>query len=120
MDKPINRKYNPHHYRTYSRKQVFEKTCGKYIYCGLPFKDEKDPRFTIEHLIPISKGGADEPGNAYPCCMNCNVRRGNKELKDWLELLIDKRHSYKGLYHITNRLDVIIINLEKIMHGDIH
>lgn len=114
MDNSLNRKYYLHHFRAYSRKQVFDKTGGKCVYCGMAFKDEQDLRFTLEHLIPVSKGGMDEFKNVYPCCKQCNKNRGNHELAEWLDILVDKKHSYKGVYHITNRLDIMIANVTKL------
>ncbi len=115
MGKAVNHKYYLHHYREYSRKQVFDKTGGRCIYCNTQFLNEYDPRFSIEHFIPISKGGLDQLQNVFPCCKECNRYRGNKELNDWRDRLIEKKHSYKGLYHITNKLDLMIINVEKLM-----
>jgi 5-methylcytosine-specific restriction endonuclease McrA len=40
-------------------------------YCG----DEAD---TVDHLIPMSKGGTDHPENLVAACRNCNYSFGNK------------------------------------------
>lgn len=98
----------------YSKWQVFRKTKGKCIYCEQEFSDIYDPRFTIEHLIPRSKGGRDELSNVFPCCKKCNTSRSSLQLDEWLLFLIDKRTAYKGVYHITNRLDKIIARLTYI------
>jgi len=95
----------------YSKWQVFYKNRGKCIYCEQEFSDIHDPRFTIEHLIPVSKGGPDKLSNVFPCCKKCNMSRGNMSLGQWLLFLVDKRITYKGVYHITNRLDKIIARL---------
>jgi 5-methylcytosine-specific restriction endonuclease McrA len=34
-------------------------------------------RFTIDHIIPQSLGGSDEPGNLALACRRCNERRYN-------------------------------------------
>jgi 5-methylcytosine-specific restriction endonuclease McrA len=39
---------------------------------------------TIDHVIPISKGGRDEIGNVLPACRRCNSSKGNKDLAAWL------------------------------------
>lgn len=36
-----------------------------------------DDRATIEHLIPRSKNGTDDPANLRPACHWCNQSRGN-------------------------------------------
>ncbi|MFT5468769.1 MAG: hypothetical protein ACI8UO_003881 [Verrucomicrobiales bacterium] len=35
-------------------------------------------RFTIDHVLPVSKGGADDQSNLALACRNCNERRGNR------------------------------------------
>lgn len=37
---------------------------------------------TIDHIIPLSKGGKHEIGNIAPCCRRCNSSKGNKT--DWI------------------------------------
>lgn len=39
--------------------------------------------FTIEHLVPKSKGGNNSLKNKRPCCKRCNSWRGNKELLEF-------------------------------------
>jgi Fe-S-cluster-containing hydrogenase component 2 len=36
---------------------------------------------SIDHLIPISKGGKDYPSNLKTACISCNKSRGNKPIK---------------------------------------
>lgn len=103
-----------HRNHEYSKWQVFRKTRGRCIYCELEFSDIHDPRFTLEHLIPISRGGHDDLSNVFPCCKKCNTSRGSMELNKWRLLLIEKRNTYKGIYHITNRIDKIIARLALI------
>jgi len=43
------------------------------------------------------------------------MSRGNMSLGQWLLFLVDKRITYKGVYHITNRLDKIIARLVFIL-----
>lgn len=35
---------------------------------------------TIDHIIPVSRGGTHTWGNVRNCCWQCNIRKGNKEL----------------------------------------
>ena len=38
-------------------------------YCGKSFKP-KD--LTMDHVIPLSRGGKSTKGNIVPCCKSCN------------------------------------------------
>lgn len=35
-------------------------------------------RFTLDHVLPQSIGGSDDPDNLALACRNCNERRGNR------------------------------------------
>lgn len=45
---------------------VFGHRCA---YCG------SGGKLTIEHVIPISKGGRNEPDNVIPACKPCNLKK---------------------------------------------
>lgn len=38
-------------------------------YCGRPFPPK---RLTMDHIVPISRGGKSTKGNVVPCCKECN------------------------------------------------
>ena len=33
---------------------------------------------TVDHVLPVSKGGTDEPDNLLAACNRCNSSRGNR------------------------------------------
>lgn len=37
----------------------------------------KDLDFTIDHKLPRSRGGKDNPSNTVPCCLRCNNLKGD-------------------------------------------
>lgn len=45
-------------------------------YCHSPEFLSPD-RFTVDHLLPLSLGGGDEPENLALACYRCNLRRSN-------------------------------------------
>ena len=49
-------------------------------YCG-------DPATTIDHIIPLSKGGSGERENLTPACKRCNSRKNQMSVEDFLKLL---------------------------------
>ena len=38
---------------------------------------------TMDHVIPISKGGRHEADNIVPACLSCNSSKGAKTLEEW-------------------------------------
>jgi len=56
---------------------LVERFAGRCAYCGTSGT-------TIDHIVPISKGGRDEIGNVLPACKSCNSSKNNKDLAVWL------------------------------------
>ena len=38
---------------------------------------------SIDHIVPISRGGAHSEGNLQPLCFSCNSSKGNKTMMEW-------------------------------------
>lgn len=55
-------------------KEILELYEGKCIYCG------SSKRITMDHIIPISKGGGTTKDNVVPACISCNSSKGNKDI----------------------------------------
>lgn len=51
-------------------------------YCG-----ESNKKLTVDHVVPISKGGTNSIENLIPCCGSCNSSKGNKSMEDWINYL---------------------------------
>ena len=45
-------------------------------YCGHAIED--GAKLTLDHLMPHSAGGTNEPANLATCCHRCNSSRGNR------------------------------------------
>ena len=45
------------------------------VWCGVGLTFET---FTVEHMLPRSRGGSDELPNLRPACGHCNYSRGNR------------------------------------------
>lgn len=52
---------------------------GLCAYCGEPSK------LTMDHVIPLTGGGAHDAGNVVGACFSCNASKGNRPLEDWLD-----------------------------------
>lgn len=57
---------------------------GKCYYCGA----EAD---TIDHRIPICRGGTNLPANLVPACHSCNSRKRHRTEGEWREV-VSLRH----------------------------
>ena len=53
-------------------KKQYGYTCPS---CG---KSEPDIKLTIDHIIPLSKGGSNFIENIQPLCLKCNMRKSAK------------------------------------------
>ena len=49
--------------------------------CNTPFSLSKPP--TIDHMIPISRGGLSERGNLWLLCFSCNNAKDSRTVEEW-------------------------------------
>ena len=61
------------------RQYLLEKWGRKCAYCGV----ENTP-LEVEHIHPKSKGGSSRVSNLTIACRNCNLAKGNRDIKDFL------------------------------------
>jgi 5-methylcytosine-specific restriction protein A len=54
------------------KKQLGKGTC---YHCGGKFKPSE---LTMDHLIPIARGGKSDKKNCVPSCKDCNTKKGHK------------------------------------------
>lgn len=72
-----------------SKKDLQRFNNAKCFYCN-------EAGTTIDHIIPVSRGGAHSIGNLLPCCKPCNSSKGNKTITEWKKTL-----RYSSLTHTT-------------------
>jgi 5-methylcytosine-specific restriction endonuclease McrA len=53
-------------------------------YCGVTM-DRRTK--SLDHIVPVSKGGMHSAANVLICCLRCNTRKGSLEFQDWLARL---------------------------------
>ena len=70
-----------------ARFQYYENCC---YYCG-----ENKPGLHIEHRIPLSKGGSNWPANLVPSCPSCNLSKGAKTEKEFLQIISERGDNEK-------------------------
>lgn len=74
------------------RNRILAKTGGKCYLCGIRLIvratkygiGEPIPyaAFTIDHIIPRSKGGSNLIQNVMPCCYKCNTEKNDKIISE--------------------------------------
>jgi len=71
-------------------KDIMELCDWRCIYCGVPLT--KINR-SVDHILPLSKGGQHNKRNLVPVCRLCNSSKNDKFLYDWpfFKLLPPKR-----------------------------
>ncbi len=57
---------------------------GKCYYCGglFTFKD-----LTMDHRIPLARGGKSSKDNLVPCCRECNTKKKSMMPMEWQQYL---------------------------------
>lgn len=63
-----------------TREKVFEKSNGKCAICGMPLSLNHHSEYnyaTIDHIIPLDKGGKNEISNYQATCVKCNQIKAN-------------------------------------------
>ncbi|NJR41179.1 MAG: hypothetical protein HC781_22980 [Leptolyngbyaceae cyanobacterium CSU_1_4] len=48
-----------------------------YFTCG------STQNLTLDHVIPLSKGGSDLPGNLACACLQCNSSKSDRTVQEW-------------------------------------
>lgn len=51
------------------------------------YTDVSENTATIDHIIPLNKGGTSAQINLIVCCRRCNGKKSNKSLIVWLKSL---------------------------------
>lgn len=65
-------------HQAYSRTEIFARWGNKCAYCD-------GWAAHMDHVNPLSKGGADAEHNVVPACERCNLSKGAKTLAEWAE-----------------------------------
>jgi 5-methylcytosine-specific restriction endonuclease McrA len=53
---------------------------GICFYCKRKFPARE---LTMDHIVPVSKGGKSTKNNVVPCCKTCNSEKKSRLLMDW-------------------------------------
>jgi len=75
-------KHERHRARELRETQWWKRRVAKGIchYCGRPTSPKK---LTMDHVVPISRGGKSTKGNLVPCCKACNSAKKQLLPMEW-------------------------------------
>jgi 5-methylcytosine-specific restriction endonuclease McrA len=59
-------------------RQLKEEYSHRCAYCG------KQKPLALDHVVPLSRGGAHDISNVVPACKSCNSSKHNKSLLIWM------------------------------------
>ena len=62
------------------RQLIIERDEHCCVHCGAT---ELDGPFQIDHLLPVTRGGTNDPHNLVTACRWCNARKGNLTMEEW-------------------------------------
>ena len=72
--------------RELRHSEWWKRRCAKGVcgYCGAatPAKE-----MTMDHIVPIARGGKSIKGNVIPCCKACNTKKKQLLPMEWEEYL---------------------------------
>lgn len=83
----------------FSRGNIYIRDRNRCQYCGRKFSTSE---LSLDHVIPISRGGKSTWENVVCACLSCNVRKGNKLVAESGMDLI--RHPVRPKWHPLHRL----------------
>lgn len=60
-------------------KELLEFFNGWCPYCG-----EAEQKLSVDHVVPVVKGGTNDISNLIPCCISCNTLKHTRLLEEWI------------------------------------
>lgn len=77
--------------RTTRRLLAIDPTC---VYCGRVLRYDHstlgpvpNKECSIDHLLPVSRGGTDDPSNLVLACKGCNRSKSDRTPDEWAEMI---------------------------------
>ena len=80
-------------------RRLLAETGGCCMYCG---KELSVADATIDHIVPLSRGGYTEDENLTVCCYECNQNKETLYVKDFIALM--NHHKQRAFYNRTETL----------------
>jgi len=87
-------RYKPSMSRLNRLNNLFEASGRACIWCRKPLSLQH-MESSVEHIVPKSKQGNDNPDNLLTACVDCNNRRRNSSPAKWIQVSIQKGYQPK-------------------------
>ena len=68
--------------RDLRQSQWWKRRCAKGV-CGYCEKPTPPKKLTMDHIVPLSRGGKTTKGNVVPACKNCNNQKKQLLPMEW-------------------------------------
>lgn len=69
--------------------EVFRRDGFRCLFCG-----SGERQLTVDHFVPLERGGADDRGNYISACRRCNKLKGSRDPKAFCEAM---EYDYDGI-----------------------
>ena len=73
------------------QQQIWHRDGYQCMFCG---KKIPQVQLTVDHFVPLEKGGANDPSNYLSCCRACNKHKGNQDPEAYC---MEHNYDYLGL-----------------------
>lgn len=83
----------------FSRGNIYMRDGNKCQYCGKKFLSSE---LSLDHVVPVARGGTSSWENIVCACLSCNVKKGDKLLIETGMSLI--KHPQRPRWHPLHRL----------------
>lgn len=80
------------HPQAYISKHRRRRVLDRYprcVYCGCEFWNYWERNPTIDHVLPISRGGTKDEKNLVGCCRACNAAKGDRTPEEWAAAILE-------------------------------
>lgn len=58
------------------------------VYCGREFGKQWEQQPTIDHVLPVSRGGTKHETNLVGCCRACNASKDDRTPEEWAAAIL--------------------------------
>lgn len=85
---------------------LFRRDAYVCMYCGDQFKQAE---LTRDHIIPMSRGGADSWENVVTACYRCNNHKGNRTPEEW------GKYKLLAIPYVPNKAEYLFLQNRRII-----